>query len=50
MMYTIYRNGKPYGNPSSSLGFLEYGLSLLKAQHIDDEWEIKEVKKEDTNG
>lgn len=44
MMYIIYRNGKPYGHPSSSKEFLEYGLSLLKGQYPNDEWEVKEVK------
>ena len=43
MMYQIYRNGRPYGRPSTSKEFLEYGMSKLKPIHMNDIWEIKEI-------
>lgn len=42
--YQIYRNGKPYGHPSTSKEFLEYGLAKLKPVHLEDEWELKEIE------
>ena len=44
-MYQIMKNGKPYGKKSESEVYLDSKLASLKAQHINDVWTIKEVRK-----
>lgn len=45
MMYQIMKDGKPYGKKSQSEVYLDSKLASLKAQYINNEWTIKEVRK-----